>query len=72
MSSRLVTFIGFRVIVGLAVAWGFVAIASHRQAARSGHVVGALARSCTGRIVLLLVWAWLGWHHFARGSGAFQ
>jgi sirohydrochlorin ferrochelatase len=34
--------------------------------------ITALTRRRAVRIVVVLGWAWLGWHLFARGSGAFR
>ena len=69
--ARTVTFTGFAVIVGLLVVWG--AVTARRPNSMSlAQAVGTLTRSKVGRVVMLLVWAWLGLHLFARGSGAFK
>lgn len=31
-----------------------------------GRLAGAIARSRSGKVVLLLGWGWLGWHLFVR------
>lgn len=74
MTSRSITFAGFAVIVGMTLAW---AAFSARQARRPNSVtlaraVGALTRTKGGRVTMFLIWAWLGLHLFARGSGAFK
>ena len=71
MSSRVITLAGFAVIVGAMVA---LAIASARTPSLIPlpRVLERATRSRTGRLLFVLVWAWLGWHLFARGSGAFE
>jgi hypothetical protein len=34
--------------------------------------MAALTRRRAVRIAVVLGWVWLGWHLFARGSGAFE
>jgi Family of unknown function (DUF6186) len=34
-------------------------------------VLRSLTRPWPGRVLLLLGWAWLGWHLFVRGSASF-
>ena len=71
MSARSLTLAGFALIAAAAIGWSVVA-------ARRPSVITLprlLARATGSRIVRLvfvLVWAWLGWHLFARGSGAFE
>jgi hypothetical protein len=31
-----------------------------------GEIVGVLVRRPGGRLLLMAVWLWLGWHFFAR------
>ncbi len=64
MSSRDVTITGF-VVVGTAVLTLLVAGWSGRLT-RVGKVIdGAMARRAT-RVVVVFVWAWLGWHFLVR------
>ena len=65
MSWRVVTDAGWIVI---AAAICGLAIASHRSASLAcvGHVVRRVMSRRGARIVVLLVWMWLGWHTFAR------
>jgi hypothetical protein len=35
-------------------------------------LLARVTSSRPGRMLLVLAWAWLGWHLFARGSGAFE
>jgi Family of unknown function (DUF6186) len=71
MTTRQVTLVGYAVILALAIAWGVVAARS------TGWMTlpdawRALTRRRVVRFVLLAAWVWLGWHLFARGSGAFD
>jgi hypothetical protein len=80
MTSRTVTFVGFAVITGLILMWAAFSArrANLADAAKSvgavspGRAVGTLTRTKGGRVTMFLVWAWLGVHLFARGSGAFK
>ena len=38
------------------------------QSATLGEVLTAVTRRRAGRVLLLAVWLWLGWHTFVRGS----
>jgi sirohydrochlorin ferrochelatase len=58
--------IGWVVLAVLAVA---VEIAGRLEVAGTaplGDVVSRLRARGAGRVVLVLAWAWLGWHLFAR------
>ena len=68
MTSRAVTFIGFAVIVGAAIAWEIVALTRPTKVG-IGQVQRWLMKSLVFRIALFAFWAWLGLHLFARGSG---
>lgn len=72
---------GFATTAGTAavttwIAWGLLAVllvvtevAAHRPHTRLVPLVGLLAairNRTAGRFALLLVWAWFGWHAFAR------
>jgi len=71
VSSRAVTFAGFAAIVAVAVAWELVS-ALRFPNMTLGRVVRWAMRARTARLVFLAFWIWLGWHLFARGSGAFK
>jgi hypothetical protein len=36
------------------------------------QLLGRLTASRPVRLLFVVAWAWLGWHLFARGSGAFE
>lgn len=67
MSSRALTFAGFAVILAAGIVWTIVTAARHdlptlRQA------LAALTRTRVTRTLVLLGWAWIGWHLFVRTS----
>ena len=70
MSSRTVTFFGFGLIVTAAVVWSIVAARSPTLITLP-RLLARVTRSRVVRFLLVVGWAWLGWHLFARGSGAF-
>jgi hypothetical protein len=71
MTSRAITFIGFAVIIAAALAWSVVT-ARTPTLITLPRLLGRLTRSRVVRLLFVLGWAWLGWHLFARGSGAFE
>jgi hypothetical protein len=64
MTSRDVTIAGF-VVIGLAMLSLLVAGWSGRLP-RVGDVVDALLARRATRVLLVFVWAWLGWHFLVR------
>jgi sirohydrochlorin ferrochelatase len=69
--TRIVTLAGYSLLAVLVVGWSAY---THPRPAwwTLPQLVARFARSRAGRVVIVLVWAWLGWHLFARGSGAFE
>jgi hypothetical protein len=67
MSSRVLTFAGFAVIVGAAIAWTVVT-ATRRGLPTIGEAFAALTRTRLARTIAVLGWAWIGWHLFVRTS----
>jgi hypothetical protein len=48
---------------------GLLIFASHRSGSRvttGGRLIASIRASRTGRVVLVLVWWWVGWHLFVR------
>jgi Family of unknown function (DUF6186) len=64
MNSRSVVITGF-VVLGCA---GLLLLAAGRLGvlARPGEIVDALLAPRRARIVVVLVWVWLGWHVLVR------
>jgi hypothetical protein len=71
MSARFITLSGFVVIVTAAIVLAVVS-ARRPSLVTLPRLLTRATESRTCRLVLALVWAWLGWHLFARGSGAFE
>ena len=71
VSSRTITFAGYGLILLLAIGWAIIT-ARRDDAMTLPAAVHALTRTRTARILVVIAWAWLGWHLFARGSGAFK
>jgi Family of unknown function (DUF6186) len=69
MTARDVTFAVYAVIVVALVA--LQAATWRRGSLTLGQLTGRLMRRRSVQILLLLGWAWLGWHLFARGSATF-
>lgn len=68
MTSGRLTYAGFAVIAAAALVWQLVAILGPRRA-----TIGQLQRWMLGsrayRVAIIVFWAWLGVHIFARGRG---
>jgi hypothetical protein len=71
MSSRTATFVGYGVILAMIIVWATLA-ARHPRWLSLSDAVTALTRTRTARVLVVVAWIWLGWHLFARGSGAFK
>jgi len=66
MSTHLITIAGYACVIALLV---ILEVRAHRRGSRipkMGEWFGYLMRSRTGRVLVLLLWGWLGWHFFAR------
>ena len=71
VTSRTVSFVGFGVIVVLMITWATVAaLVPNWMSLPDAFKV--LTRRRWLRILVVAGWIWLGWHLFARGSGAFN
>jgi hypothetical protein len=68
---RVISFAGFAVIGILFAAWALIAT-RRPNGVTLGRSVRGVTRSTRLRLILFFGWAWLGWHLFARGSGAFR
>jgi hypothetical protein len=71
LSSRSVTFGGFAIIALVAVVWELAGVLRAPNMT-IGRVVRWAMRARTARLLFLAFWIWVGWHLFARGSGAFK
>lgn len=71
MTSRTITFVGFGPILVAMITWATVAalVPSWMSLPDAFRV---LTRRRAVRLLVVAGWIWLGWHLFARGSGAFN
>jgi hypothetical protein len=72
MSSSTLGYTVYAVIGALAVLWGGFAHAHRDRYATFDAVVTRLMRYPVARWALWALWAFIGWHLFVRGSGAFK
>jgi hypothetical protein len=71
MTSRTLTFVGYGAILASIITLALVA--RHRTNWMTlPNALSALTRKRPVRILVVIGWIWLGWHLFARGSGAFK
>lgn len=66
MKTHMITIAGFSLIAVLLVV---LELAAHRRGSRvptAGQVLGFLMQTKITRLLILLLWGWLGWHFFAR------
>ena len=66
MSSRSVTIAGFVLMALAAVGLALRARQPRSRVPRFTDLLGALLETRRGRVGVVLVWWWLGWHFFAR------
>ena len=66
MTSRQLTIAGF-ILTGLAaVTLQAMAVLGRARVPSAGEAIDLLMRSRAGRVAVVLVWWWLGWHFLAR------
>jgi Family of unknown function (DUF6186) len=71
VTARVVTLIGYAVLAATAISWSVVT--SRRPSLETlPSLLARATASRAARLAFVLAWAWLGWHLFARGSGAFE
>jgi Family of unknown function (DUF6186) len=71
MTARVITLAGYAVLLGMGVLW-WITTSRRRSLVTLPLLLARVTSSRPGRMLLVLAWAWLGWHLFARGSGAFE
>jgi Family of unknown function (DUF6186) len=71
MTARVITLAGYALLTGMSVLW-WIATSRRRSLVTLPLLLARVTSSRPGRMLLVLAWAWLGWHLFARGSGAFE
>jgi len=66
MSTHTITVLGF---IALTIALITLELVARRRGSRvptAGQLVGFLMQTRVTRVLVLLLWGWLGWHFFAR------
>jgi Family of unknown function (DUF6186) len=63
------TYAAYALVAVMAVAWQVTCV--RRDSLTFGKLVAWLRGNRVVRILLLLGWAWLGWHLFVRGTASF-
>ena len=71
LTVRTLTFVGYGLILALIILMTVVACRRTNWMTLP-DALNALTRGCAVRIAVVVGWVWLGWHLFARGSGAFK
>ena len=66
MQTRIITIAGFAVIIAVLFGLEFLGRRPGNKIPTVGEWLGYLMRWPVGRVLVLLGWAWLGWHYFAR------
>lgn len=66
MTTRLITIVGFVLIVGAVLTLEVLGRRPQSRVPTAGEVFGWVMRPRLGRLLVLLGWLWLGWHYFAR------
>jgi Family of unknown function (DUF6186) len=66
VNTHTITVLGFAVI---AIALLVLEVVARRRGSRvptAGQMLGFLMQTRVTRVLILLLWGWLGWHFFAR------
>jgi hypothetical protein len=71
VTARFVTFAGFAVLAAFGISWSIVS-SGRPSLVTLPQLLGRITASRPVRLLFVVAWAWLGWHLFARGSGAFE
>ncbi len=66
MSSHAIGIAGYLVLLLAAAALVVLSHRPGRKVATAGQLVASARRSWAGRVALVLVWWWVGWHLFVR------
>ncbi len=66
MSTHDLTVLGYLVVVAAGVVIELIATRTQARIPRLGEVLTRIMRTRTGRVGVLVAWAWLGLHFFAQ------
>ena len=68
---RVVALVGWLVIVGLFLTWQGLALVYAPEWPTMSQLFRDFMEPLAGRIIMLGLWLWLGWHLFIRGWNFF-
>jgi hypothetical protein len=71
MSTRFVTLAGFTLLAAALAGWSVIS-ARRPSLVTLAELLRRITASRPLRLLVVVAWAWVGWHLFARGSGAFD
>lgn len=66
MTGHDITIAGYLVVLGAGLALEFLAARTRARFPPLGQVLTRAMRTRTGRVGLVVAWAWIGLHFFAR------
>ncbi len=66
MSSHDITILGYLVVLAAGVLLELLAVFTPAPIPPLGEILTRIMRSRTGRVGMLVAWAWVGLHFFAR------
>lgn len=72
MSSSTVGYALYALIAALGIGWGVFTHLRRPRFATLDEVVSRMTRHRVARWIVWVLWAFVGWHLFVRGSGAFK
>jgi hypothetical protein len=72
VSSSTFGYVVYALIAAGAIAWGIFTHLERLRFATLDNVVARLSRYRVARWIVWALWAFIGWHLFVRGSGAFK
>ncbi|HYV60654.1 MAG TPA: hypothetical protein VFA62_11355 [Acidimicrobiia bacterium] len=72
MSSSTFGYAVYALIAALAIAWGAFTSLQRPRFATLDSAMARMMRHRLARWVVWALWAFIGWHLFVRGSGAFK
>ena len=72
MSSSTAGYAVYALIAALTIVWSAITYLRRPRYATLDDVVARLVRHRFARWIVWALWAFVGWHLFVRGSGAFK